>query len=69
MAEVNGTVKWFNDAKGYGFITDNTGKDYFVHYSNVVMDGRKTLLKGAKVTFVPVDNKRGSLAAVEVKVL
>jgi CspA family cold shock protein len=47
-----GTVKWFNDAKGYGFITpDEGGKDVFVHHSNIVGEGFKTLAEGAKVEF------------------
>ena len=47
-----GTVKWFNDAKGYGFITpDEGGKDVFVHHSNVRGEGYKSLAEGAKVEF------------------
>ena len=47
-----GTVKWFNDAKGYGFITpEGNGKDVFVHHSNIVGNGYKSLSEGAKVTF------------------
>ena len=47
-----GTVKWFNDAKGYGFITPEDGsKDLFVHHSNVLGDGFKSLDEGAKVSF------------------
>jgi CspA family cold shock protein len=48
----NGTVKWFNAGKGFGFITnDETGEDVFVHYSAIVSDGFKTLDEGQKVTF------------------
>ena len=47
----NGTVKWFNAQKGYGFISDESGKDVFVHYSGLNMDGYKTLEEGQKVTF------------------
>lgn len=47
-----GTVKWFNDAKGYGFITPEDGsKDLFVHHSNISGDGFKSLAEGAAVTF------------------
>jgi len=48
----NGTVKWFNTEKGYGFISnDNGGEDVFVHFSSIVTDGYKTLQEGQKVTF------------------
>ena len=48
-----GTVKWFDDAKGYGFITpDDGGKDLFVHFSGITGDGFKSLPEGAKVEFV-----------------
>ncbi len=48
----NGTVKWFNSEKGYGFISDdNGGNDVFVHFSSIVADGYKTLVEGQKVTF------------------
>ncbi len=49
---MNGTVKWFNAQKGYGFITnDQGGEDVFVHFSSIVTDGFKTLEEGQKVTF------------------
>jgi len=49
---VNGTVKWFNDSKGFGFIEqENGGPDVFVHHSGIVSDGFKSLDEGAKVTF------------------
>lgn len=48
----NGTVKWFNAEKGYGFITDdNGGDDVFVHFSSILTDGFKTLEEGQKVTY------------------
>lgn len=48
----NGTVKWFNSEKGYGFISDdNNGTDVFVHFSAIIADGYKTLVEGQKVTF------------------
>lgn len=48
---MKGTVKWFNSQKGYGFITDSEGKDYFVHYSSIVMDGFRYLNKDDIVNF------------------
>ena len=56
----NGIVKWFNDAKGYGFITPETGgKDVFVHFSSIAGDGHKTLAEGAKVSFDEADGAKG----------
>ena len=46
-----GTVKWFSNSKGYGFISDENGKDVFVHYSGLNMDGFKSLDEGAQVEF------------------
>jgi CspA family cold shock protein len=58
-----GTVKWFDDAKGYGFITpDDGGKDLFVHFSGIAGDGFKTLQEGAKVEFVPEQGQKGPQA-------
>ena len=65
----NGTVKWFNSEKGYGFITDAaTGKDVFVHFSAINIDGFKTLNEGQEVTFdTEADTKDASkLRAVNV---
>ncbi|WP_343210133.1 cold-shock protein [Anaerolentibacter hominis] len=65
----NGTVKWFNSEKGYGFITnDNGGEDVFVHFSAIMSDGFKTLAEGQKVTFdIEQDPKNSSkLRAVNV---
>ena len=58
-----GTVKWFNNQKGYGFISDESGKDVFVHYSGLNMDGYKTLEEGAAVFFDIVDGEKGPQAA------
>ncbi len=58
-----GRVKWFNDAKGYGFIETSEGKDIFVHFSAVQMEGFKTLTEGQKVTFDIVDGAKGPQAA------
>jgi CspA family cold shock protein len=55
-----GTVKWFNDAKGYGFIApDEGGKDVFVHHSNIAGEGFKTLSEGAKVEFETREGQKG----------
>jgi cold shock protein len=59
-----GTVKWFDDAKGYGFITPAEGtKDLFVHHSNINGDGFKSLPEGAKVTFEAREGQKGPEAA------
>jgi cold shock protein len=55
-----GTVKWFNDAKGYGFIApDEGGKDLFVHFSNIAGDGFKTLVENAKVEYEAREGTKG----------
>jgi CspA family cold shock protein len=51
MARINGTVKWFNSAKGYGFIAQSQGKDVFVHYTAIQDKGFKTLREGESVEF------------------
>jgi CspA family cold shock protein len=59
-----GTVKWFNDDKGYGFITpDDGGKDLFVHFSAIQSDGFRTLPEGAKVTYEAEQGPKGPNAA------
>lgn len=66
----NGTVKWFNEQKGFGFISnDDGGEDVFVHFSSIVSDGFKTLAEGQKVTFdVEQDPKNSSkLRAANVR--
>ncbi len=69
MAERNqGTVKWFNNSKGYGFIQRENGEDVFVHYQSIVGDGFKTLEEGQKVEFTIVDGQKG-LQANEVEIL
>lgn len=59
----NGTVKWFNSTKGYGFITnDETGEEVFVHFSGIVSNGFKSLEDGQKVTFEVTEGQRGMQA-------
>ena len=62
-----GTVKWFNESKGYGFITVDDGKDVFVHFSTIQGEGFKTLNEGQKVTFDIVNGEKGPQAANVVK--
>lgn len=63
-----GTVKWFNNQKGYGFITAEDGKDVFVHFSGLNMEGFKTLEEGAAVEFDITDCAKGP-QAVNVEVV
>ncbi|KYH35990.1 cold shock protein CspB [Clostridium tepidiprofundi DSM 19306] len=62
-----GTVKWFNNQKGYGFITVEGGEDVFVHFSAIQDEGFKTLEEGQKVQFDIVEGERGPQAANVVK--
>lgn len=57
-----GTVKWFNGTKGYGFITGEDGNDYFVHFSAINVDGFKTLEEGQRVTFDIEEGQKGPQA-------
>lgn len=59
---MQGTVKWFNNQKGYGFISDEQGNDVFVHYSGITMDGFKSLEEGQAVEFDVVDGAKGPQA-------
>ena len=65
---MKGTVKWFNAKKGFGFISDETGKDVFVHYSGITMDGFKSLEEGQAVEFDVVNGEKGPQASNVVKV-
>ena len=58
-----GTVKWFNNQKGYGFISDEAGNDVFVHFSALNMEGFKELKDGEKVEFEVIDGDKGPQAA------
>ena len=58
-----GTVKWFNDSKGYGFISpEDGGKDLFVHHTSIAGDGYKSLAEGAKVEFEATEGQKGPQA-------
>lgn len=59
---MNGTVKWFNREKGFGFITGEDGKDVFVHFSQIKIDGYKTLEEGQEVTFDVAEGQKGPQA-------
>jgi cold shock protein len=62
----NGTVKWFNDAKGYGFITQENGPDLFVHHSAIQGQGFKSLTEGEPVAFDVINGQKG-LQATNVR--
>lgn len=66
MAE--GTVKWFNDSKGYGFISQDDGQDVFVHYSAIEAEGFRSLAEGDKVAFEVADGDKGLQASKVRKV-
>lgn len=63
-----GTVKWFNDSKGFGFITPEAGEDLFVHFRAIQSDGFKSLKEGQQVSFVVARGQKG-LQAEEVQVI
>ena len=65
---VQGTVKWFSNQKGYGFITPESGKDVFVHHSDIQDDGYKTLDEGQKVSFEIAEGPKGEQAKNVVRV-
>jgi CspA family cold shock protein len=63
----NGTVKWFNETKGFGFISGDNGDDIFVHYSSIAGNGFKSLLEGDSVSFEIEDGEKGLKAVNVVK--
>ena len=65
MAE--GTVKWFNEAKGFGFIEQDNGPDVFVHFSQIMAEGFKTLAEGDRVSFDVTDGQKGPQSSNVVK--
>ena len=62
-----GKVKWFNEAKGYGFIQRNDGQDFFVHYTSIQGTGFRTLSKGQRVSFDVVESEKGPKATNVIK--
>ena len=62
MAQYKGTVKWFNNAKGYGFLGREDGPDVFVHYSSIQLDGYKSLKEGDEVEFDVIQGSKGPQA-------
>ena len=65
--KLTGRVKWFNDAKGYGFIEQEGGRDIFVHYTAIVGEGFKSLSEGQKVEFEFIEGAKGPQATTVVK--
>ncbi len=63
-----GSVKWFNETKGYGFIREDSGEEFFVHHSAIQCDGFRTLAEGEVVEFDPVEGLKEKQAAHVVKV-
>ncbi|MCG3865654.1 MULTISPECIES: cold-shock protein [unclassified Photobacterium] len=63
MSKLTGTVKWFNDDKGFGFISGTDGKDVFVHFSAIQAQGRRTLREGQSVEFIVTDGQKGPQAS------
>lgn len=60
---IKGKVKWFNNQKGYGFISGDDGKEYFTHYSKIIGDGYKQLMEKQEVSFDPMETPKGLTAA------
>jgi CspA family cold shock protein len=67
MSRITGTVKWFNDAKGFGFISREGGPDVFVHFSAIRSNGFKSLSEGDRVEFEIVQGQKGPQAADVLK--
>jgi CspA family cold shock protein len=68
MAQYKGTVKWFNNAKGYGFLGRDEGTDVFVHYSAIQLEGYKTLKEGDQVEFDVIQGAKGPQADQVIRV-
>jgi CspA family cold shock protein len=68
MEPLQGTVKWFNNAKGYGFIGRDNGADIFVHFSAISGEGYKSLVEGDRVEFEIVQGQKGPQAANVTKI-
>ena len=66
--QTTGTVKWFNNSKGYGFISRENGDDVFVHFQSIISEGYKSLNENDKVEFVVTDGEKGPQAS-DVKVI
>lgn len=66
MARTQGTVKWFNGDKGYGFVTQENGPDLFVHYSEIQGSGFRSLNEGDRVEFEVTEGKKGKQASAVV---
>ena len=62
MSTTTGTVKWFNDAKGFGFIEQESGPDVFAHYSAIAGDGHRSLAEGQRVEFTVTQGQKGPQA-------
>jgi len=67
VERLKGTVKWFNNAKGYGFLGRDDGPDVFIHYSAITSEGYKSLQEGDKVEFEVVQGQKGPQAANVIK--
>lgn len=67
MATVKGTVKWFNESKGFGFIATEDGGDVFVHYSEIEGEGHKSLMEGEEVMLEVIDSPKGPKATHVIK--
>lgn len=68
VERLKGTVKWFNNAKGYGFLGRDDGPDVFIHYSSITTEGYKSLQEGDKVEFEIVQGQKGPQAANVTKI-
>jgi CspA family cold shock protein len=68
MGRTTGKVKWFNDAKGFGFIEHEGGRDLFVHFSSIKQEGFKTLAEGEEVEFDVVEGPKGPAAENVVRI-